>query len=181
MIYMVFACFCVFFVLSLRLLMSARRHDRVLFRFCQLRRDVMEFLYQNTVADPDTMTLAEYQSVRRLLGVLNRMIHDYSDHKKMMFNLRYVLKALRQYRHTLKQAKPIDLTENAAIQRFHQRFAYCCAKAFLAYTPFIRSEAVLRLAMHFYRVRQQQYLLKAAQQVREHRAYGNLSDNVATA
>ena len=160
---------------------QAQKHDDILYPFCQLRRDIMEFLYQNTLVEHDTLTLAEYRSVRRLLDVLNNTIHGYSEHRKAMLNLRHVLDALQEYRHTLKQAKPIDITENASIQAFHQRFVQCCAKAFLAYTPLIQSEVILRLAMRIYQVRRQQYLLQAARQVRQHRHYGNSLDNAAAA
>ena len=181
MIYITFACFCVFFAFSLRLLVLANRHDRVLFPFCHLRRDVMAFLYQNTVAETNKLTLAEYRSVRRLLDALNGTINNYSEHKTTMFNLRHVLKALQEYRHILKQAEPVDVTENPSIQQFHQRFVQCCARAFLAYTPLIRSGLVLWLVIFICRVRWQEYLLKVARQVREQKNYGGPLDTPSPA
>ena len=160
---------------------QAQKHDEVLYPFCQLRRDIMDFLYARMLTDPITLTTAEYASVRRLLDVLNHTIHNYSEHRTVMFDLRQVLKALQQYRHTLKQARPVDLTNDTEIQHIHKRFVRCCAKAFLAYTPLIRSEAVLRLALHLYRVRRQEYLLKAARQVREQKNYGGPLDTPSPA
>ena len=181
MIYIVFACFCVFFAFSLRLLMSAGRHDRVLFPFCQLRRDIMAFLYQNAVAETNKLTLAEYRSVRRLLDALNDTINNYSEHKTTMFNLRHVLKALQKYRHTLKQVEPVDFTENTEIQQFHQRFVQCCARAFLTYTPLIRWEFVLRLAIFIWRERRKEAVLKDARQVHADLTYGGPLDTPAPA
>ena len=45
-----------------------QKHDRVLFPFCQLRRDVMRFLYINVIENTGSLSPAEYKFVRRLLN-----------------------------------------------------------------------------------------------------------------
>lgn len=121
------------------------KHDDVLFPFCQLRRDVVAFLHENVFEQPGGLSRAEYDSVRRLLDALNHAIRNYNEHKTLLFNLREVARYLRQYRHTLKQVKPVDVTKNRTIQQLHARFARCLAIAFLAYTPLIRYELLLKI------------------------------------
>ncbi|MDA7961692.1 MAG: hypothetical protein MPK11_04950 [Gammaproteobacteria bacterium] len=160
-----------------RLQQRAHKHDSVLFPFCQLRRDIIAFLYENVFEKADVLSREEYASVRRLLDILNDAIRNYNRHKTVMFNLRKVIKYIREYRHVLKQMPPIDVTGNAEIQRFHQQFEGLLAKAFVAYTPLIRSELALRImfAVVAYRIGKArvQYAIKIASDVREiERRYG---------
>ena len=120
------------------------KHDRVLFPFCQLRRDIMRFLREHLPDEANALSKEEYDSVLRLLDVVSETIHNYNQHKTAMFDVRKALKFSKKYRHTLAQATPINLTENAEIQKFHHQFKGLLAKAFLAYTPLIRSEILLR-------------------------------------
>lgn len=167
----------VFFLVEIK---RIAKHDAVLFPFCQLRRDIMRFLYENVFENPGMISHSEYQSVIRLLDVLNDAISNYNKYKKMMFNIRKVAKYLSQYRHAVKQAKPIDLTNNDKIQTFHARFVHCYAKAFLAYTPLIRSELTLRFIAFIYR-KNSQYVLAVAKQVRDDKQQGDLLESGATA
>ena len=164
MIYILFACFCVFFAFSLYRTRKVHKHDGVLFPFCELRRDIMRFLYRNM----DTLSRDEYRSLRFLLGALDTAIHDYNQHKTLMFNLRKMAKHLKEYRKTVKEADIPEWTGKAEIQAFHARFVRCLATAFLTYTPLIRSEFALRLIALAYRAgsRQLQYVLENAGRVR---------------
>lgn len=142
--------FLMFIALALYCWLSLRRvskHDRVLFPLCQLRRDLMRFLRVNATANKNALSTAEYDSIARLSDTLDLAIHDYNKHKTMMFNLRNLMKLIKAHKKTLKKAKPIDLTDNPEIQTFHSRFIRCLAEAFIAYTPLIRSELVLRMFM----------------------------------
>lgn len=143
MIYLVFACFCVFFVVSCMQIRREGKHDDVLFPFCQLRRDVMKYRYEAIIGD--TLSREEIESLRRLSRALDGTIRNYKQHKTVMFNIRKVARYIKQYRHAVKQIKPVDVTNNAKIQEFHTRFGHLLAKAFIAYTPLIRWELALRL------------------------------------
>lgn len=147
MIYLLFACFLMFFIFDYIQIRRATKHDRVLFPFCQLRRDIVRFLYANVFEKSNTLSPEEFRSAQRLWDLLDRTIRDYNQHKTILFNLRQVMKVVRQYRNLMQKMEPINLTENKEIQRFYQRFVFCWAKGCLAYTPLIRSELVLRLVM----------------------------------
>ncbi len=144
--------FAAFFWLQIR---KAAKHDRVLFPFCQLRRDIMCFLREHMPDQPNALSREEYDSVLRLLDVVSDVIHHYNRHKTVMFNFRRVIKFSMKYRDTLEQAKPIEMTGNAKIQEFHHRFVGLLAKAFIAYTPLIRWEMVLRFIAYIYRARKE--------------------------
>ncbi len=167
---------CAFIVLAFHVWRSWRReakHDQVLFPLCQLRRDIVQFLRTNIRNNRCALSSEEGQSVLRLLEVLNDAIRNYKRHKTVMFNLREVAKYLRKHQDALKKARPLDVTDNPDIQAFYARFGLCSAKAFLAYTPLIRSELVLRVAlyvsMYVWRegTRRAQRLMQDAARVRE--------------
>ena len=128
-------------------LRRVNKHDRVLFPLCQLRRDVLSFLYTNTFTRQSTLSPAEYDSLIKLSNMLDSAIHNYNEHKTVMFNLRKLMSHLKKYRHTMKQTKLPELPDNPEIQAFHARFVQCLAQAFIAYTPLIRSEIVLQVTI----------------------------------
>jgi hypothetical protein len=138
---------CAFIALAFHVWRSWRReakHDQVLFPFCELRRNIYRFLFDSMMAD-DAITHAEYKSVRRLARMLDDTIDHYNHHKTSTFNLRVLLRDMREYRHALRQADALDITENPEIQLFYRRFAVLLARAVIAYTPLIRWEIALRL------------------------------------
>ena len=143
MIYFIFVCFSVFFVFSFVRIRRVGRHDHVLFPFCELRRDIMGFLYESVFEKPGTLSREEYTSAHRLLDVVNETIHNYNQHKTPMFNLRKMVKHLSAYRKTTKVT--LNIPENPQIQAFHKCFVQLLATAFIAYTPLIRWELALRL------------------------------------
>lgn len=75
------------FIMSLFMivhLLSIKRHDKVLFQLCHIRREVMSLLRD----DNFDMPRDDYISLRRLLDALNINIHHYKKHKSLLFNFR---------------------------------------------------------------------------------------------
>ncbi|MGR3913016.1 MAG: hypothetical protein OD918_00575 [Gammaproteobacteria bacterium] len=149
----------------------AIKHDRVLFPFCQLRRDVMQFLRETAFKKPQVLSREEYASARRLVEALDVTIRNYNRHKTVMFNLRKVETHLRAYRQSAKPAPA--LPDNPRIREFHDRFRGLLVKACIAYTPWIRSELFLRLMALAWQLgvdegarRRARYVLNNAPQVR---------------
>ena len=120
-----------------------QKHDRVLFPFCQLRRAVMRFLYMNVIESTGSLSSAEYESVRRLLNVLDAVIRNYNQHKTSMFNFRKVAKYLNMYRKVSKTA--LETSDYSEVREFNERIHRLLDAAFLAYTPLILSGAGWRL------------------------------------
>ena len=150
-----------------------QKHDRVLFPFCQLRRDVMHFLHLSVIEDTDSLSPAEYKSVRQLLNVLDGTIHNYNQHKTLMFNIRKIAKHLKMYRKVSKAA--LEIPDHPEIRKFHERIRWLLVAAFLAYTPLIRWELALRLIVFAYRMSKQnvarrrkaEYVVKISEKVRD--------------
>ncbi len=179
-------CFIVYAAFSWIQIKKIAKHDGVLFPFCQLRRDIMKFLYENVVETPGVLSRDEYASVRRLSNALDTKIRDYNRHKTVMFNMRKMAKHLEAYRLTATPA--LEISDNPTIRQFHARFGRLLVKAFIAYTPLFRSERALRLIAHAYRAgkkegarrRAAQYVISNAEKVRnDARRYGLIGDGAA--
>ena len=158
-----------------------QKHDRVLFPFCQLRRDIIRFLYKNVIENTNSLSPAEYKSVCRLLNVLDGIIHNYNQHKTLMFNVRKIAKHLQMYRKVSKVA--LEIPDHPEIREFHKRIHCLLVTAFLAYTPLIRWELALRLIVFAYRMggqgearrREAGYVVKSAEKVRDDARHYNVS------
>ena len=158
-----------------------QKHDRVLFPFCQLRRDVMRFLYINVIENTGSLSSEEYKFVRQLLNGLDATIHNYNQHKTLMFNVRKIAKHLKMYRKVSKTA--LEVPDHPEIREFHERIRWLLVAAFLAYTPLIRWELALRLIVFAYRMgkqdgirrREAEYVVKSAEKVRDDARHYNVS------
>ena len=179
MIHILFGGFLIFFVFDWMRIRKVAKHDGVLFPLCQLRRDLMRFLYDNVFVKPNALSHEEYVSIRRLSDALDDTIHNYNQHKTLLFNFWKMVKYLRQHRHTLKRTAPVNLTDSKEIQEFHARFSHCLSRAFLAYTPLIHWELLLWLMVSAYSNRRQQYVLDVVRQVRNIGRRGNVIGSTA--
>ena len=158
-----------------------QKHDRVLFPFCQLRRDVMRFMYMNVIENTGSLSPAEYKSVRQLLNVLDGTIHNYNQHKTLMFNVRKIAKHLKMYRKVSRVA--LKVPDHPEIREFHKRIHRFLIAAFLAYTPLIRWELALHLIVFAYRMSKQdgirrrraEYVVRSAEKVRDDARHYNVS------
>ena len=158
-----------------------QKHDRVLFPLCQLRRDVMRFLYMNVTTNTGSLSPAEYKFVRQLLNVLDSTIHNYNQHKTLMFNVRKIAKHLKMYRKVSRVV--LEVPDHPEIREFHERIHRLLVAAFLSYTPLIRWELALRLIVFVYRVGKQdgarrheaEYVIKSAEKVRDDVRHYNVS------
>ena len=158
-----------------------QKHDRVLFPFCQLRRDVMRFLYINIIENTDSLSPAEYKFIRRLLNILDGTIHNYNQHKTLMFNVRKIAKHLKIYRKVSRVA--LEVPDHPEIREFHECIHRLLVAAFLAYTPLIRWELALRLIVFAYRMgkqdearrREAEDVVRSAEEVRDDARHYNVS------
>ena len=157
-----------------------QKHDRVLFPFCQLRRNVMHFLYMNVIENTDSLSPSEYKFIRWLLDRLDTTIHNYNQHKTLMFNVRKIAKHLQMYRKVSKAA--LETPDHPEIRKFDERIRQLLVVAFLAYTPLIRWELALRLIVFAYRMgkqdgarrREAEYVVKSAEKVRDDARHYNV-------
>lgn len=136
------------FVLSILMvayLLSLKKHDRVLYNFCQIRRDAIKLIDERGI----TGDRVAYHSVRHLLNSLNLMIHNYDGCKQQVFNIRKLVAILKDCKHISRQVEKISIPDDHEVVELHLRFKRSMILAFLAYTPFIRSEVT---AFLFYKL-----------------------------
>ena len=157
-----------------------QKHDRVLFPFCQLRRDVMRFLYINVIENTGSLSPEEYKFVRQLLNELDATIYNYNQHKTLMFNVRKIAKYFKMYRKVSKTA--LEVPDHPEIREFHERIHRLLVAAFLAYTPLICWELIFRLIVFAYRMgkqngarrREVEYVIRSAEKVRDDARHYNV-------
>jgi hypothetical protein len=121
-----------------------QKHDRVLYRFCQIRREMMEFFREHG----SELSPEEYSSARRLVEVLNLTIHNYKHERTRMFDGRKLLRTLRDYEASVDAVVLADNSrDNERIRAFRTKFEKTLFFAFFEYTPFFRSELALRVLL----------------------------------
>lgn len=158
-----------------------QKRDRVLFSFCQLRREVMHLLYINVIENTNSFSPEEHKFVRRLLNVLDATIHDYNQHKTLIFNVRKIAKYLKMYRKLSKAV--LETPDHPEIREFHERIHRLLVAAFLAYTPLIRWELAFSLIVFAYRMgkqdgarrREAEYVVRSAEKIRNDARHYNVS------
>ena len=130
-------------LVMLRRLQNIKRHDAVLFRFCEIRRQVVVFIGDELTAEK--LSRGDYQSARSLLNALNVIISDFHRAKLVFFNMRSLARILRQYEVAAGRLRLAEKTHNSGLQSLRERTSVALVAAFFAYTPMIRSEIALRI------------------------------------
>lgn len=129
-------------VIAIRLY-RIRKHDKVLYRFCQVRRDIMAYLRTRGFE----MSKHDYFAVRDLLEVVSSTIHHFNACKATVFNFRTLNKMAREFRETGRVVEEIRLPKDPAAVEIFDAYRKAMIGAFLTYTPFMRSEILLRLIL----------------------------------
>jgi len=123
-------------------LWTMRRHDVVLFRLCDLRREAMTLLMDEEKVS--NMQKSEYHALRQIIHVTSRTIGAYKNHKTVIFNLRRFIRELKRYECMNKRANTIPVTKHADIERIRHDLYSALAFGFITYTPFIHFEIFAR-------------------------------------
>ena len=132
-------------ILLLIMLIDLRRtskHDKVLYGFCQLRRDIIKLIYD----EHSQISKSDYKALRALLEATNVTIHEFRHFKVTMFNLRWFIDWVKKYK---KNATQIDnlSTSHKTINKLKDKYAIAMIKAFFAYTPLIKSQFIVMLVL----------------------------------
>jgi hypothetical protein len=117
-----------------------KKHDQVLFGFCQTRRDVMALLREEDY----NFRRPDYLALRNLVVFSSGMIHHFNDLKKSLFNARKFVEEVRRAKLIDKKIKRKAIKDERIGALYHQ-FERAHIAAFFAFTPFFTSELVLRL------------------------------------
>lgn len=122
-------------------LRKLKKHDIVLYRFCQLRRNTISMIAENKL----TLSKEEYSSLRTLITILNSTIHNYNECKTAVFDIRNLFKHFRELKKSTNEIENLQLPDNKDIKELYFQFLFSMFYAFFAYTPFLKSEIVLTI------------------------------------
>lgn len=135
MIELLSAAFLLMSVPAIIWLRRIRRHDHVLFLFCQIRRDAMALVRERQF----DFEREDYIALRNLIELLNTTIDNYNEYKTVVFNVRRLANLLIKYRKTARRFDDkLRETHDPTINALSHRFVLAMMEAFLAYTPLIR-------------------------------------------
>lgn len=124
-----------------RYLLRLRKDDRVLYRFCELRSETVQFI-ANHVED---LTPDDYLYARYMLEVMNSSVTAFKINRHHFFNLRAFLAFLRTYDMSAVDIQKVPRSERPELMEIERQLGAAMSKGFLAYTPFIRSEIGARV------------------------------------
>jgi hypothetical protein len=125
-------CFLAFQIFRLN---EMRKHDTHLFRFCELRRDCIDLMGK----EYQSLSRNDYVALRKLVEVLNVTINKYKNHKTVLFDFRLFTRYLGDLKSVEARAEKIS-TKNSDIRQLIERMQVSVLAAFLAFTPFLKSE-----------------------------------------
>jgi len=108
-----------------------RKHDSVLFQFCDLRRTIMQYLRKNY----ETITEEEYNYINKILGSTNIAIHDYNELKKKIFDLSHLWRNANLTRTHVLEVESVTPPNNQIIKDFGIAYNRTLLTAFIMYTP----------------------------------------------
>lgn len=116
------------------------KHDRVLFRFCEVRRRLMQLL-----RDAGTeLSPSDYAAARELLNMLEAAIQDYPRTKQVLLNGRQFLRFLDAYSSTAGAVERLPAIHDARLREVRVQFARAIFLGYLEYTLLLRSELLAR-------------------------------------
>lgn len=125
-------------IVGLFKLARIKKHDYVLYRFCQIRRDLIHVLRDE---EPELSTIA-YERTEKILTVINGVIHDYDFCKANLFNVR---KLTRYFGLAARDTQQLQKTGFAQIDAIIESMERSIVDAFFLFTPFLRSEIIFKL------------------------------------
>ena len=135
-----------FAMLTLMHVSRQERHDRILLPFEQIRHELLDV----TLAPRGDFSPREDAAARFLLTTVNGVIRNYHPHKSVLFDIRKVRRMiesdLQRYRETQKMVreKMEGVSDNPKIRKAYVDFVRATTDAFMANTPFIRTEIIFR-------------------------------------
>ena len=128
-------------VIMVERLLCLKKHDDVLFRFCETRRKIMKILRDRGFELPKE----DYLVLRDLLDAVNMTIHNYDYCKTSVLNFRKLKKRASELKKEDEAVKRLDDVKDKEIRQVIKSFRWAMICAFFAYTPLIKSSFIIYL------------------------------------
>ncbi|SNC62237.1 hypothetical protein SAMN06265337_0630 [Hymenobacter gelipurpurascens] len=144
MIYLLFIPVITFQIWFAFYLFKMRRDDKVMFRFCEVRSDMIQFIHES---HQEALTKRDYAVVRWLIERTNQVTLEF-DAVKHSFNLGSILRTMRQIDHSvIKPTRNARRVDNPEVARLYGELLNCTVIAFKAYTPFLSSRVMIKVVV----------------------------------
>lgn len=135
-----------FLIYQIFRLRSITKHDKILFGFCQNRREMMKLIRDKN----QTLSIEDYQALRELVEMTNKTIHNFNHYKPVLFNFRRFIEYVRNAQEVDNKFKEHQFGSQE-IAELYNRFFLTLLGAFFTFTPLIKSEIVLRASIYFFK------------------------------
>lgn len=111
-------------------LRELEKHDRVLYRFCAVRRNAMAVIRDKS----ESLSQEEYAALRDVVSFSGLIIHDYHNFKLALFHLRLPVRHVSLAKEVEVQAdsRPVLCDDVACVQN---DFVTAVARAILSFVP----------------------------------------------
>jgi len=123
---------------------TERRHDKILFKFTQLRRDAMAIL----IRDNFSIQKQKYISLSELVSLLDVTIKSYDDIKISFFTIKNFFSYLRYYEKDKEMIEEIKIPNDSETVEIYNSFITAMIEALFTYSSFIRSNLCLSILIN---------------------------------
>lgn len=114
-------------------LVKLNNQNNTLYRFCQLRRDIMSYLRKNR----HDISEEEYREIERILKPLNKTIHYFHELKVQIFNFSNFKEILNQITKSTKDVENKKF-KFETVQKFQEEYSISYINAFAELIPFFK-------------------------------------------
>lgn len=135
--------FCVTAIPMAMSIQQMRKHDQILFKICQLRRECFQFMREQDAH----LTRNDYISMRLLIKILNFTIKRYGDYKTVLFDYRMYYKYFKDNERSFHRTAKVLHTDNEEVMALFKKFRICLFDAFFTFTPLLKSEIICRFVL----------------------------------
>jgi hypothetical protein len=118
-----------------------RKHDKVLYRFCETRRMTTAILRNRGFE----LSKEDYLVLRQILVATTDTIHHYEDCKSTLFNFRKFQQRARELKSDAETVQRLANVRDPEIQAVIKSMQHALFNAFFTYTPLIKSEITISL------------------------------------
>src|ERR1700758_3289461 len=92
-------------------LQMLKKHDHVLYGFCDIRRDLMKYLRE---AGSD-LSAKDYAFAMDIAGLLNHTVHNYRQHKERTFIFPVFASWMKDFQASVKELERLPKVENETL------------------------------------------------------------------
>lgn len=121
---------------------KTEKHNKHLYRLCQVRREAMKLLLD----ERENLSKEEAYALRDNIELLNTLINQYGKHKARLFNFRLFLARVKEAKQFERKQTSHAVVDERVLQVRHNTLAVIFG-AFWDFTPFLRHELIARIAI----------------------------------